>query len=118
MQQPLHQIVVCAALAYELLCQLRGAIPNLPATIGMMACFRIPLSNGYALSVAIPSDKNRNLAPTDSVDRITVETALFKGDEIVYDDELGYSDVRVHDFDAQAILAEYERLKAHLSKQD
>ena len=104
------------AFADRLLRMLHDASPNLPATGRMMNCFCIQLPNSYELSVSIPSDKNRNLAPTDNVDRITVETALFKGDNIVYDDELGYSDVRIHDFDAQAILAEYERLKAHLSK--
>ena len=78
--------------------------------------FHIQLREGYWLSVSIPSDKNRNLTPIDNAGRVTVKTALFKGDNIVYDDELGYSDVRFHDFNAQAILAEYERLKAHLSK--
>ena len=118
MQQTLRQMAVCSAFADQLLGQLRGAIPDLPATSGMMACVHIPLPNEYALSVSIPTCSNRNLALTDSVDRITVETALFKGDELVYDRELGYADVRCHDFDAQAILAEYKRLMALLSEQE
>jgi hypothetical protein len=118
MQQTLRQMEVCAAFADQLLGQLRGAIPNLPTTSGMMACVHIPLCNGYALSVSIPTCSNRNLALTDSVDRITVETALFKGDELIYDRKLGYADVRCHDFNAQAILAEYKRLMALLSEQE
>lgn len=118
MQNIHRQMAVCSAFASQLLGQLRGTISNLPATSGMTGSFHIPLCNGYSLSVAIPSDKNRNLAPTDGTDCITVSTVLFKGDEIVYDDELGYADVRCYDFDAQAIQAEYERLMALLAGRD
>lgn len=118
MEQMLRQMAVCTYFADRLLGQLREAIPNLPATSGMMGCFRIPLSNGHELSVSIPSDKNRNLALTDSDELITVETALFRNNKLIYNGELGYSDVCIHDFDAQAILAEYERLQVLLSKEE
>jgi hypothetical protein len=84
----------------------------------MRDCVHIPLCNGYALSVLISTSSNRNITPTDSVDHITVETALFKGDNIVYDRDLGYSDVRYHDFNAQTILAEYKRLMTLLTERD
>jgi hypothetical protein len=117
MAEIIHRMFVCACFADILLGHLRELIPNrLPDKSGMMACFQIPLTNGYTLSVAIPTDKNRNLALTDSIDRITVETALFNGDKLVYDDELGYANVLCHDFDAQVILAEYENLMQKLAE--
>ena len=150
MRETFTKMAVCAAFIDRLLDQLREAIPNLPATSEMRDCFHIPLCNGYALSVSIPTSSNRNLTvctglqaqcnatastsfsgppgvglklnvggtPTDSVDHIIVETVLFKGDNIVYDRDLGYSDVRYHDFNSQAILTEYERLMALLAERD
>lgn len=119
MQNILRQMTTCTAFANQLLGQLQGTIPALPAACaGTMACFRVPLCNEYSLSVAIPLDKNRTIEPTDTAGDITVETALFKGDKLAYDDELGYADVCSHDFDAQAILAEYTRLMALLAKRD
>lgn len=119
MQNILRQMTTCTAFANQLLGQLQGTIPALPATCpGPMACFHIPLCNGYSLSVSIPSDKNTTIEPTDTAGDITVETVLFKGDKIVYEDELGYADVCCHDFDAQAIQAEYERLMALITMRD
>ena len=118
MREKLFKMAVCAEFIERLLDQLREAIPNLPNTSEMRDCFHIPLCNGYALSVSIPTSSNRNLTPTDSVDHIIVETVLFKGDNIVDDRDLGYSDVRYHDFNSQAILTEYERLMALLAERD
>lgn len=118
MQQTFRQMEICSAFADQLIGKLRGAFPNLPTTSGMLSCFRIQLRNGYALSVTIPADKNRRISPTSTVDRITVETALLKDDELVYNDELGYSDVRCHDFGSAIILNEYERLMALLAERN
>ena len=94
-------------------------IPNMPMSWETInGCFHIPLTNGYVLSVSIPSDKNRNLAHGLEIDSIMVETALLKDNELIYDNELGYSDVRTINFDAYAILAEYKRLMALLSEQE
>ena len=90
-----RQMSVCSFFADRLLGALSGFIPNMPTKSGIMACFRIPLADGYALSVSVPSDKNMSLETSDAFIDVTVETALFKNNKLVYDDELGYSDVRV-----------------------
>lgn len=108
---------MCNWFAHQLHRQLNRSNPNLTITNCNMACFRIQLCDGYMLFVSIPSDKNRHIA-TNSAGNITVETALFKNDGLVYDDELGYSDILCHEFDGAVILAEYERLMmALLNKQ-
>jgi hypothetical protein len=112
-------IATCAVFANQLLRELQGFIPNLPSKCeSIIACFRIPLVNGYALSVSVPSDKNRFLKLTDDYNEVTVETALFKDNKLIYDDELGYSDVLCHYGDANEILAEYTRLMHMLAERE
>ncbi len=125
--QILEQMAQCTVVAKELLWQLhaRCTIPQLPdtnTTMMMGGCFRIPLKNGFSVSVAIPADKNRYILPG----KFCIETALFKANDIVYEEELGYGDVRVLGvFDNKAtkteandaIEAEYHRLMTLLSAQ-
>ena len=76
--------------------------------------FHIQLREGYWLSVSIPSDKNHALTELDGDDSVIIETSLIKNGEPIYDDELGYSDARTCAYNAQAILAEHERLMQKL----
>ena len=62
--------------------------------------FKLP--GGYVFSV---SEKNNQL-----------ETAMLRDGKLVYDSELAYDDLHTYGNDVNAVLKEYERVKAHLSR--
>ena len=68
-------------------------------------CFQVKINDRISLSFSFPYDKRGEL-----------ETALFRDNEIVYNQESGYSDVIIHDPNINAAMAEYNRIKKFFDK--